>query len=172
MIFPSLTWPLSLSLSLVRGRVELESADLYLPPALPTCLCLCTVTPLPYNALEVSTTLHNSATYYANIQHNFLVSRRFVRKTNCQDDISSGWPDDLGRFVRTMPDDLGRFVRTDSCQTFCQEDILSVVGMASLGRFVRTPSVLQHIVATFGNFWQIVATFGTFWQLLAIFAIF
>ena len=43
------------------------------------------------------------------------VSRRFVRKTFCQDDISSGWPDDLGRFVRTMPDDLGRFVRTDSC---------------------------------------------------------
>ena len=74
LFFPSLTWPLSLSLSLslVRGRVELESADLYLPPALPTCLCLCTVTPLLYNALEVSTTLHNSATYYANIQHNFL----------------------------------------------------------------------------------------------------
>ena len=43
------------------------------------------------------------------------VSRRFVRKTSCQDDISSGWPAALGRFVRTMPDDLGRFVRTDSC---------------------------------------------------------
>ena len=109
---------------------------------------------------------------FPNIEEKFSVSRRFVRKTFCQDDISSGWPDDLGRFVRTMPDDLGRFVRTDSCKTFCQEDILSVVGMASLGRFVRTPSVLQHIVATFGNFWQIVATFGTFWQLLAIFAIF
>ena len=43
------------------------------------------------------------------------VSRRFVRKTICQDDISSGWMDNLGRFVRTMPDDLGRFVRTESC---------------------------------------------------------
>ncbi len=43
------------------------------------------------------------------------VSRRFVRKTSCQDDISSGWPDDLGCFVRNMSLDLERFVRTDSC---------------------------------------------------------
>ena len=33
------------------------------------------------------------------------------KQTFRQDDISSGWPDNLGHFVKTMPDDLGRFVR-------------------------------------------------------------
>ena len=41
--------------------------------------------------------------------------------------------------------------------------------MDSLGRFVRTPSVLQQIVVTFGNCWQLLVTLadcGNFLQLL------
>merc|ERR1712112_740308 len=53
----------------------------------------------------------------------YTVSRRFVRKTSCQHDILSGWPDRLGRFVRTALDVLSgwihvrRFVR----KTFFQD---------------------------------------------------
>merc|ERR1711942_259478 len=56
-------------------------------------------------------------------KHGQMVSRRFVRKTSCQHDILSGWPDRLGRFVRTALDVLSgwihvrRFVR----KTFCQQ---------------------------------------------------